>query len=966
MEFEILLNSVVRLPLEKATKLTEEYRKKHEFKNFYQQQKVMDILAHKVNIQRRIRKDVFDNAIFNLAFMVTSRGHDRMAHEAFEDMKKCPMIIWIETIGAMDPKSIMILLERYHNELTKDIIETCIINLPDSMQVNAIMKYKEHLGSPDEMYYNFFYSVSDEARKKLRELFPDVMDDDILLELEDQDEDVVVRRLDEDFDRLMRLSSDDLIEFILLKATNVETLNIFLGKYSEKVKECTIPKFELLFSRYRYVRDGYVRVAFEKRNRWSWNEEDERKLNMFPDSDLFQIFKDKFHEIGITETLELFDHRYDPYSPNEFSVRVITEFLDIADVSVKDSKYVNDQTIEKIMNKFEADCRNKDYDLEQFESLVEKLRNSTGEKLIHDDYIEAIIACGKLLKSRTISDTHPLFLELRSMFSKDVIRKCVHDGTYPEDISLNGIFYRLAKGTLSFDKVYMTKTYRGLIYITKCGNLVDNADYITNFLTDEQVAKLNTKPLLKWKYQLNRTNTEADNLSFVERMGLQLLCYFGHIKAKYLLESNMQGNRMENLFDNLDYHSIKIDENGLPIVNDELLEFLFGKGSSRETNSIMNKMIRGELPDFEKYFTDFCNSYEDVKKDCNNLLSVKRIIKRFDSVDLPIELKPDEDEFKHALGEMNTTNEEILNEAIELCKEARNRDYSTIPKVEGRLGDFTYKILDLDDPLAVAVGYLSHCCFVVRGISYSALKHSMKTRNGRTFVVYRNSKFFTQSWVWRNGDVICFDSVEAGMSMHERNRDEVKLVDVYKKAAEEMLRISSCDEDEIQRVKVVTVGKSDYTFNGLKVFKENVPRPLEEDVYIYDSNIQKVLAGKMPDKPRYGVVGAQYFDERKHAVVITDIVGADIDELDDAIMNINSLRYRIHGYDRIDNLQSLSTIISGDCWYIIVFKDGSVEGGVLTGYKAALDEYQSYSKRYASLNIRHDRPVTKSLLYKGN
>jgi len=149
----------------------------------------------------------------------------------------------------------------------------------------------------------------------------------------------------------------------------------------------------------------------------------------------------------------------------------------------------------------------------------------------------------------------------------------------------------------------------------------------------------------------------------------------------------------------------------------------------------------------------------------------------------------------------------LLYEAIGLCKDARSRENSSIPKVEGRLGDFTYRILNLDDPLAVAVGYLSHCCFVVQGISYSALKHSMQSSNGRTFVVYYQGKFLTQSWVWRNGDVICFDSVEAGSAQHGMYKDDIKLVDVYQQAAREMLYISAHTEDELQKIKVVTVGK---------------------------------------------------------------------------------------------------------------------------------------------------------------
>ena len=50
MKFEILLNSILRLPLHKASALVKEYQKNTGFKNFYEKQRVLDILSHKVNV----------------------------------------------------------------------------------------------------------------------------------------------------------------------------------------------------------------------------------------------------------------------------------------------------------------------------------------------------------------------------------------------------------------------------------------------------------------------------------------------------------------------------------------------------------------------------------------------------------------------------------------------------------------------------------------------------------------------------------------------------------------------------------------------------------------------------------------------------------------------------------------------------------------------------------------------------
>ena len=952
MKYEILLNSVLRLPMSKATKLLEDYQKNVGFKNFAEQQKVLDILTHKTNTQRQIKEEAFNEAFISLAFMVKDKSSWSKA--AFENIKGYPMIIWIECLGAMEAEHIMSLLNNYGKELPSSLIETCIINLPENMQIKAIEKYKNGIKPEEGMFSNFYYSVSEEARLKLRELFPNQMDDDILLELKDLDEKEVIVRLSSERDRLMKLSSDDLIEFILLKSHKLDTLNRFLELYTEKVKESSISKFKLLFTRYKYL--GNSRSYY-------YGYDEEQESHLLSDSDLFKLFKEKFHQIGLEETLTLFDNKTH-YKSNSFTADVILEFLDIAYSDSDLSEYINDETITEIITRFVERCNNKNYSLSDFELLVKNIGKDGKTKLIYDDYIEAIIACGKLLRTKKINDQNPLFLELRNKFANDLISRCKKDGTYLEDISLNGVFYRLAKGSMPFDKVYMTKTYKGLIYLTKAGQLIDNADYITNFLTDEQLSKLNITPVIRWKNALNRTNVNADNLSFIERMGIQLLCYFGKDRGKYLLESNMQGNRMENLFDGLKYDDISINEDGTPNIKEELISYLFGRGMMKEVNSVINRMIRGDIPEFERYFTEFCNSFEDIKKSCNGILSVKRIVKHFEDIDLPIDLKPDEVGFKHALREMNTTDPTLLSEAIGLCKDARNRGYSSIPKVEGQIGDFTYKILDLDDPMAVAVGYLSHCCFVVRGISYSALKHSMQSRNGRTFIVYYKGQFLTQSWVWRNGDVICFDSVEAGSPYHGMYKDDIKLVDVYKRAAREMLYASLQTEDDIQKVKVVTIGKSDYTFEDLEKVEIDAPRPLEKDVYVYDSDRQQILAGKMPEEPRYGVVGAQYRDERKRVISINDVSNTDVDTLDEVALNVNSLRYQINGEENPIDYSNYTKIISGDGWYILINKDGSIESGTLKGNDETTDEYNKYLSRYKdSIEYSYDseEPYVKKL-----
>lgn len=942
MEYAILFNKLLMLPFEEAIELFEDYHKNVGFKTFAEQQKVLDIMTHKKNIVDRLKDDVIRDAAIAYTFM--SLGKNHAADCAFNRMKSYPMIVWIEAIIFLKDEEIFELLRNYHSELPTSLIAVYMANMNEELQVKAIDEFYKNLDVEDAMISNLYFAISEKARNKLKEYYPDDFGSDILFEAEDLKEDEALEFLIRNKETVLELDADDFLEFILLKVSNGSNLEKVNEHFKELIESSSDEKFELFFTRYKYLAwYNYQDKSCDYDDDDDDYDYDYNTKKPLTDNDLFHMFIKKFHKLGVERTLLLFD-RKNYYGKNEFTIEVVLNLLDVAYGDCDISNYANDATIKELIEKFSLQCREKEYTLSDFERLVKKIEYNGRTKLIFDDYIEAIVACGKLLKGKVIDDKNPLFIELRDKFNHDLISRSERDGSYDEDVSFNGIFYRLAKGSMSFEDVYMTKTYKGLIYLTKCGQLTANADYITNFLTDKQLVKLNISPMIKWKRTINRTNTNADNLSFVERMGLQLLCYFGRDKGKYLLESNMQGNFMENLFDGLNYSDISINEDGSANVNSELINFLFGYGRTTEPNSIMNKLIRGELPEFKRHFTEFCNEYFNIKEACNGALSVKRIVNYFSDSNLPIELVPDEELFRNALIEMNTISEGKLREAISLCKDARSRDYSTIPKVSGKIGDFRYEVLDLDDPLAVAVGELSHCCFVVRGISYSSLKHSMQSVNGRTFVVYYQGNFLTQGWIWRNGDVICFDSVEAGSPVHGAYKDEIKLVDVYQEAARKMLRMSRSTEDDIQRVKVVTVGKSDYTFNDLERFEGDVPRPLEKNIYVYDSSSQNILAGSVSSKMRYGEVGARYYDERKKPIIFEDVSKTNIDKLDEASLNINALRYRVHGVEEPIDFSNYLRIYSGDGWYILEDLEGNIENGKVKTDEDTVAEFDKYMR----------------------
>jgi hypothetical protein len=203
----------------------------------------------------------------------------------------------------------------------------------------------------------------------------------------------------------------------------------------------------------------------------------------------------------------------------------------------------------------------------------------------------------------------------------------------------------------------------------------------------------------------------------------------------------------------------------------------------------------------------------------------------------------------------------------EIYETTKKRKESSIPYVEIKNigGLVTAKMLRLDDPLQLVIGEtnLSNCCQKMYGLGESCMLHSTTSSNGRVFTTYDEvGNLLTQSWVWRNGDIICFDNIEASdYFKNHRQKYEHLVIDAYKKVSAELISIDNHLIDEIlkknnseeindfaniQKLRAVTVGDvgdhNDIVIDNC--FKEICDRrrlPEEQVSYICESDIQRVI-----------------------------------------------------------------------------------------------------------------------------
>jgi len=142
--------------------------------------------------------------------------------------------------------------------------------------------------------------------------------------------------------------------------------------------------------------------------------------------------------------------------------------------------------------------------------------------------------------------------------------------------------------------------------------------------------------------------------------------------------------------------------------------------------------------------------------------------------------------------------QEDFNTLQQIYNHGKQRTFSSIPRIQGSNSKYTYEMLKLDDPLAMAIGTLSDCCQELGNAAEVCMEHSMTSQDGRIFVIRDiDGNIVSQSWVWRNKDVMCFDNIEipdkafarAKRQNGENTRSDFtdEVYNVYKAAADELI-----------------------------------------------------------------------------------------------------------------------------------------------------------------------------------
>lgn len=608
---------------------------------------------------------------------------------------------------------------------------------------------------------------------------------------------------------------------------------------------------------------------------------------------------------------------------------------------------------EKQRDEFETQKNNGIDLIEEFASIVLNLKDDKRHRLFDDDYIKAMtLAKMLLLEDKSIDDQNPSYIELRNKYMSHLFKNLRRDNTVDSSAN-NSMFYRIIKGSVSFSQIEELETVKALIYLSRNQQAKDvsKVEELVDNLSERQVQNYNIKlyrkicERIKEKYK-NSSPLEEN----IQKMAFTLFLGFGYDKSLGIVEHEKTFTFLEYIFNGLILRYVDINEDGTPKLNEKLLNYLFGN-NKKDENSNINKMLNREIPDLEKNFSSIYNDWDLIYKKLNGNISTKRIIDLYKN---PVTfLKPNEYRLEGPLQEIGTANPEIVQKARNWYQIMRERQYSSIPKVKGNVDDYEYEMLDLDDPLALAVGYITRCCFLIDGLSRESLYHSISSKNGRTFIVRKNGELIAQSWVWRNGNVLCFDNVEA-----RGNYSYDILLDVYQKASRELLEISNQAENEIESLKVVTYGTSESRMSKPeKEFNERIlPRVLENVNYSDAIYEQYILAEIEHKSLYYGEVAIRYQDPRPQIKEYKEITNMSDEEIADLNRELDAIEYTKTGKSRETNVRKCRYVVCNKDWYIAIENSGKVTTQILNKDNRAIKECKEMSKVVIN-QIRNDNIV---------
>ena len=480
--------------------------------------------------------------------------------------------------------------------------------------------------------------------------------------------------------------------------------------------------------------------------------------------------------------------------------------------------------------------------------IIEPISSSTS--IFSKEYIKNLKEIKDMLKNNSITKNDEIYKQHLSNFilflKNNEIIFDIEGNNFKE---IEKLFYRIVMGS-SMSILFKVNNIKEIALYNRIGKI----DFNTDNFTVEQLKKYNVKQhkQLYEKYKGSKAYFREYKL-----FTLKLMLMVGYNHAKEILSIDDSIPNLEHLLNNVDVKTIKLDESGNPILNERIINLLF----NNKNKYLMKEMLGNKESELYKYFPRIFSEWELIKANQKDKsLDIILEYLKSDTISIPPEYNRLSGLFKY-IGCSNS----VVNETFQLHDQMLKRTESTIPKVIGKVNEYSYEILDLQDMESLVVGNKTDCCFTVLGNGYSCLKHACTSKNGRILVIKKNNELVAHSWIWRNGDLLCLDNIEISKSINK-----VAFLDVYLRFADEIINESFKCEGYDSCIKNVTIGYTNFdkTIENIekypclvskfcdlekkdfgkrlginRSFVDSLPSPIEEVGYTDSKNVQYLIKG---------------------------------------------------------------------------------------------------------------------------
>ena len=646
--------------------------------------------------------------------------------------------------------------------------------------------------------------------------------------------------------------------------------------------------------------------------------------------DLYNKNRDSFNELTLNDwlkvcsTIRVFDDKF----------RKILDTFEIDDIEVLfDTKFYRFYYVKNdilALKYVEMKYRNNIKTNGELEEIDEKT------SIFSEKYLRNLSELKERLKNNVISRNDKyykqhLFNFITFLQNENIINS-IEGSNFRE---IEKLFFRIVMGK-SLTILYEVSSIEEITIFNRLGEL----SFKVEEFTVEQLENYNVKEH-RWLYKKN--SCDKWNIKSYKELILKLIFIVGFNNAKNLLEINNTLPVLEYLVGNVDVKNVVLDKEGNPILNTKLMNLLF---SDRKYSKI-KEMLSNEDNDLYKYFPRMFNEWDMIAIN-NKDKSLKMIIDflKSDEITLPPKYYRLEGLFKF-IGCSNN----IVNETLLLHDQILTRTSSTIPRIIGRKEEYSYEILRLDDMESLSIGNKTNCCFTVLGNGYSCLKHALTNSNGRIFVVKKDNEIIAHSWIWRNGDLLCFDNIEISKKI-----DCVDFFDIYLEVADELMKTSYEIEGDKNCLKNITIGFTDFDkkIKGIenypclisktcdleyknfgsklgsnRIFVDNLPQPIEYVGYSDSKKVQYLIRGN--GMFNLGKNYSSYQDDRREIMYFSKDYSYDETYVKILNKKINGLRYvkaekenMLSSYKVLDVLD-LKEVYCNDDWYAISYLNGNIE-----------------------------------------